>query len=926
MAKKGKKGKKRQNKAPVSSILAENDSLNNGNVAESITSQQMPNEDHDNSTPETGEKSLEISSPSDERNESNVDSDNDNDSDNEKDSNVNDTVEEVVEVKVGGTDHSKEDTHEHANNRHSIAESFDIDDLYSESEQSNINDSSKEQKQHSLEIQLEPAVSATPIGSPSIKSLDIFPVTDHIPIESDTITPIQEIDNSNDEEVDNKAAKESLKSGETASDAVADTGIQFTTTVESVSHKSKSIISENENPATTNIPSLVTNESAASTIDETFQADSSMVQPNPTCPNPDFPSDTSFSEQQLTPLYKYIRQSKQIQPTDFVFSLCVVDFDHVKGPEIEYWLDNEIFQLPEKDRECNMDASINKYSKLWPHLPFEALPDGAHLYDETFTQFTLNYDTKALNTELPIEKMSNVEDPLVTELDSRPIVTIEDPFESVTTLFGSGCIRQLETSELNIKSDNIKRSIIQKSVVLISRAPLPIQLKEKLSVVTQCWFEQYDFQDKMVLDSLWSHINQVYNQNYKIEADDLYDAAQESNMKIIKESDIYIGLNFQEVVQNLKRNLLVLFKALILGNSKILVFSKNLNALSNTQYCLIGLIPAMLLHLTESGSPMLDHASVNLKKVSSLQSSNRESILNFLGLPLLTFGQGGFFQPYMTLQQLDYINNANSDNFVIGSSNDIILQHKEWFDIIIYLDEKQTGLFSNGACKIEILNSTLKECLSLTSEDKFFIDDIINKVSNHEKEESDLDSHTESRSNSGRKTSRTVNSNPSIENGVYLGGDDFIRTQFEEYLIGLLSTIKYDQFLKIHEEHGNTQIIQQLGLNRFENDIDKFNYKFVESFKVQRSGIIWNKNTEDELFNFFEPKHVGKELFKKPFLNNLFGKVSVTHGAEHPTINNENQPNNIDNLDNVVDNNSPESPQKSKENSWSSFYSFFRKK
>lgn len=603
-------------------------------------------------------------------------------------------------------------------------------------------------------------------------------------------------------------------------------------------------------------------------------------------------TDQSTEKLFIPPVYKYIEHSNagpelKKLTHDFAFSLCVVDFDHIKGPEIQYWIDDDLVNASESQREEINLEKISMYSKIWPHLPFEALPDGAHLFDETFTYFTLSYDAKWNRVvELPYDKLDTTDDPVINVNEAisngAQIVELENPYETLVTLFGCGCIRQLDASELKIQDDNVKRGTIQKSVVLLSREPLPIQLREKLGVVTQSWFDQHEFKDYEILISLWNQISMYYNnQGYELKMDNLYDDIEsplsnssEENGRIIRESDVYMGLNFQEVVLKLKRNLLILFKAIILGNYKILVFSKDLNSLSNIQYCLIGLIPTMLLSLQDSGFPLLDRVAQKWTKSSSLKSSDRRSILNFIGLPLPIFSKGSMFQPYMTLQQLDYLSNKNTESFIIGASNDILLERKnDWFDVVIYLDEQDGGLFSSDRCKVEFINRELKDITSLTSDDKKFIDLIINDVEKHyvtTNEDSTAVTDEEM-----SKNSKTVNHNPSIENGNYKGGDDFIRSQFEDYLIGMLSTIKYDQFLKRHAEAGNDAIFKQLGLDSFTNDIEKFNSKYITKFKNSRVGLHWDQNTEDELFNFFEPKHVGVDVARKEnMFTQLFSKKS----------------------------------------------------
>lgn len=609
------------------------------------------------------------------------------------------------------------------------------------------------------------------------------------------------------------------------------------------------------------------------------------------------------SESQLLPpppIYQYLdNDDLEIQMKEatkaYAIGLCVIDFDHIKGPIIQYWIDND---TQGEDRKLVNQSKVAKYSSVWPDLAFEALPDGAHLYDETFINFTLNFDPiNKRMVDLPREVMQTDDDPLSPKGE---VVQIENPYQCVETVFGCGCIRQVETSHLSSHNDeNIggsnedeyKRGTVQKSVVLITREPLTIQLKEKLGVVTQSWFDQYNFEDLDILNSLWTNIDMNYNQNgYTLKPDAIYEEGElvdNNEGKVIREHDIYSGLNLQLLVLKLKRNLLVLFKALILGEARVLVFSKELNMLSNFQYSLIGLMPTLLLHLKDCGFPLLEKETKHLEISSGLKSSDRGSMMKFLGLPLPIFSKGGVFQPYMTLQQSDYLSNNNCESFVIGASNDIILDDKEKkFDIVVYLDENDHGLFSQGGCKFEILNKQMKDLTSLTGDDKRFIDFIVHEVTaqQQQRDTGDEEPRADATQNSSMSRNfKTVNHNPSMENGDYKGGDDFIRSQFEEYVIGFLATVKYDKFLQKQIERGqDALVLKQLGLDEFSNHVTKFGSKYSSKFMQTRIGLLWDKNTEDELFNFFEPKHAGAVLQRENVFTHLFSKGNKQHEPQSP--------------------------------------------
>ncbi|KAG7910870.1 hypothetical protein KL906_001250 [Ogataea polymorpha] len=508
--------------------------------------------------------------------------------------------------------------------------------------------------------------------------------------------------------------------------------------------------------------------------------------------------------------------SDAVPPTyesSFVIGLCIVDFDHVHGPEIEYWLDD-------RTNEYNQASMAAKFAQIWPQLPFQGLPDGAHLFDETFTNFTLVYDEKNHTCPpLPEEKTEKHYD--------------------LTTLFGCACVRQLNSSALADGAD-FKRSIIQKSVVMITRYPIPIQLKEKLSIITMSYFDQHNFHDKSIIKALFENVTTVYNSHgFKVEDDDLYETpVSQDNVKVIKESDFYTGLNLKELVVTFKRNLLVVYKALLL-EQRILVYSKNLNRLSNFQYSLLSLIPNLLLHLSDSGSPLTGTDPGQVEKPTSLKSSDRQSMLAFMGLPLRIFGRGGFFQPYLTLQQIGYLTNENTSWYLVGCSNDIILHQKtQYADLVVNLDD----------ASVELLSPQLKEKVALTSADRRFVDSLSDEVL------------------AADEVSVSLANSP-MESQSYRGGDDFIRYNFEDYLIGMLSSIKYDNFRNM----SRLENVQQL--SSFANEIEQFGNPFVAAFRATNAYKIFDRGTDDELFNFFEPKHVGSSLVRTNVIRNLFSRI-----------------------------------------------------
>ena len=100
--------------------------------------------------------------------------------------------------------------------------------------------------------------------------------------------------------------------------------------------------------------------------------------------------------------------------------------------------------------------------------------------------------------------------------------------------------------------------------------------------------------------------------------------------------------------------ILVLLKALLL-EKQIIFYGTNVEALCNLQFGLISLIPTLLSNLHYCGSPQLHEPLEELNVATSFKSSDRQSVLAFLGFPLRIFEKGGLFSPYTPLQQMDDI-------------------------------------------------------------------------------------------------------------------------------------------------------------------------------------------------------------------------------------------------------------------------------
>jgi hypothetical protein len=111
------------------------------------------------------------------------------------------------------------------------------------------------------------------------------------------------------------------------------------------------------------------------------------------------------------------------------------------------------------------------------------------------------------------------------------------------------------------------------------------------------------------------------------------------------------------------------------------------------QYSLLSLIPLLLSYLDDSGDPRLGNLTNSLKRATSLKTSDRLSLLAYMGLPLQIFCQGMFFGPYTPLQQIDMLESEATKGYLIGTTNGLFLQRRDRHaDIVVNVWSLNTAL------------------------------------------------------------------------------------------------------------------------------------------------------------------------------------------------------------------------------------------
>ncbi|NXY86659.1 AVL9 protein, partial [Alcedo cyanopectus] len=178
----------------------------------------------------------------------------------------------------------------------------------------------------------------------------------------------------------------------------------------------------------------------------------------------------------------------------------------------------------------------------WKYLPFLALPDGAHNYQEDTVFF-----------HLPPRSGDR------------------------TTVYGVSCYRQIEAKALKVRQADVTRETVQKSVCVLSQLPLYGLLQAKLQLITHAYFEEKDFSQISILKELYDHMNSSLGSTS------------------LEGSQVYLGLSPRDLVLHFRHKVLILFK-LILLEKKVLFYISPVNRLVGALMTVLSLFPGMIEH------------------------------------------------------------------------------------------------------------------------------------------------------------------------------------------------------------------------------------------------------------------------------------------------------------------------------------------
>lgn len=84
----------------------------------------------------------------------------------------------------------------------------------------------------------------------------------------------------------------------------------------------------------------------------------------------------------------------------------------------------------------------------------------------------------------------------------------------------------------------------------------------------------------------------------------------------------------------------------------------------------------------------------------------------------------------------------------------------------------------------------------------------------------------------------------------YVGSEEFIRLQFEEYLLSLISAVKCHNYMVHHANNPKAMLPQVEG-----DPSNDFGTDWIEAWSRSENYRIWDRYTDSHLFDIVEPKH-----------------------------------------------------------------------
>lgn len=231
--------------------------------------------------------------------------------------------------------------------------------------------------------------------------------------------------------------------------------------------------------------------------------------------------------------------------------ILVVGFHHKKGSTVEF--------IHPHPKQRGLDNLADSLPTLWKFLPYTALPDGCHNFEEGHVFFSL-----------------------------------PDPANTTGSLYGVSFYRQIEAKDLPSPSLDVTRSTVQKAVCILCSWPVFTFLEEKLRLVTHAYFNSREFSDTSILVQAYMELTRTLT--------------REKALTIC-----YVGLNLRDLTLVCHHRLLQVVKGLLLHN-QVLVHGTHPGIVSSAVVSVASLFPGTLEMLICPTSSSIDHDHAHKRK------------------------------------------------------------------------------------------------------------------------------------------------------------------------------------------------------------------------------------------------------------------------------------------------------------------------
>ncbi|PRP83499.1 late secretory pathway protein [Planoprotostelium fungivorum] len=337
----------------------------------------------------------------------------------------------------------------------------------------------------------------------------------------------------------------------------------------------------------------------------------------------------------------------QLTGDEVIAQILVIGFHHQIGHVIE-------FAYPEMPK--TNDGKFIAVPQEWSMVPYIALPDGAHLVEQDAVFFN--------------------------------VPSIQEPGK---TLYGVASYRQMSITKLITVSEDIKRPMIQKAVVVLSRYPVYGAIEERLRPITLAFFEQGDFTMTEILVQAFETMNH-----------------QLSKSVCLQPATLTVGLSLRQLVDVMGRNVLNLLKLILLGQVKIVLFNVSpVQNVSSAIFALLSLLPGSI----QQGLSLVD-----------VSEEDHQMIVTY-GLPFQLFREDNELIAYAPINQFDIM--KSKKNFLAGATNSLYLRNPPFEGTLVVVNLSNGDVVPYGA---------QSKLATLSTRDGNFMEELIEHLAFYDKQ------------------------------------------------------------------------------------------------------------------------------------------------------------------------------------------------